>query len=525
MKFLSHIDKNLTIFCLFQRYTVVGTSLIEEGNGDRDNGAGPSSSSSQHKNGEEPVVPLESQGKGTDAEINKSKSSGSSTSNSDVEDNDSNSDHDSSGSSDDGQKTGKSKKLKKKVSVKSAGRSELDTFFHQLVFDFRGSVTSHLSKIARSAIKEDKKIKNVEEFVKVKDEIEKRVLELLIELGCNRVPEIAVIRRIKGILDTKYPYMFSENPMEIVKGVPRRVFSERGTGGAKGVDGADKALQSKFNRMLSKHRCLTGNNIQLKVKELPKGKESRLSGPGGEPLRSQKGKHKIAHGVSQEKFYPKGDGKIQEFLQDYDVVDINDSDEKEALFEKYRETVQILISRRTTNFLSCVPGFFVNQLHLKNHFEALANHSVTEAIDNEIVEAFKDLKMVLNIWCQDDEELQNRKKYASLKRNECNGSMIPEYVHLLRELTLVWHENLGGFIRYEGEQESNSPHIVAYKSDPLCFSVCLEQTTVFQNLTFTCALASFFHLAFIGQVEYPKKGEAVAVWLQKKVARIDDKSK
>jgi hypothetical protein len=55
------------------------------------------------------------------------------------------------------------------------------------------------------------------------------------------------------------------------------------------------------------------------------------------------------------------------------------------------------------------------------------------------------------------------------------------------------------------------------------FEVHAEGKAFLVGLNFNEALAGFFHLSFVGNLRYPEDGEAVAVWLQRKVAGIDER--
>jgi hypothetical protein len=68
-----------------------------------------------------------------------------------------------------------------------------------------------------------------------------------------------------------------------------------------------------------------------------------------------------------------------------------------------------------------------------------------------------------------------------------------------------------------------SPHIVFIEEQSsYTFEVHAEQKLFMTDLNFNEALTSFLHLAFVGNLRYPENGEAVAVWIQRKVAGIND---
>lgn len=90
----------------------------------------------------------------------------------------------------------------------------------------------------------------------------------------------------------------------------------------------------------------------------------------------------------------------------------------------------------------------------------------------------------------------------------------------------VWHKSKTGLFRTPEEIGPMSPHIVFIEErDRFSFEVHAELKPFFTGLNFHEAIASFLHLAFVGNLQYPENGEAVAVWLQRKVACINDPGK
>jgi len=87
-----------------------------------------------------------------------------------------------------------------------------------------------------------------------------------------------------------------------------------------------------------------------------------------------------------------------------------------------------------------------------------------------------------------------------------------------------FHKRLDRLIQFPGEHKSNSVHIVCQEfSDPLLFDVHFEQKKVLEDLSYPCALVFFQHyLIFIGQRKYPSEAEAVAIVLQRRVAKIEE---
>jgi len=112
---------------------------------------------------------------------------------------------------------------------------------------------------------------------------------------------------------------------------------------------------------------------------------------------------------------------------------------------------------------------------------------------------------------------------AMLKGIELNGSHIPEFVCLLRQLNSEWHKKAGGLFRFPTEPEDdNSPHFFCpHGPASVKFDVHVEQKKIFSDLNFSEALRAFFAITHIGNIHYPEAGEAVAILLQRKLAGIN----
>jgi hypothetical protein len=111
---------------------------------------------------------------------------------------------------------------------------------------------------------------------------------------------------------------------------------------------------------------------------------------------------------------------------------------------------------------------------------------------------------------------------AKLKGSELNGSIIPEFICLLRQLNMEWHNTAGAFLRFPGEPEDDSPHIFCPDGvGSNKFDLHAEYEKVYTDLNFSEALRAFFSVAFIGNIHYPEAGESVAIVLQRKLAGIN----
>ncbi len=79
-------------------------------------------------------------------------------------------------------------------------------------------------------------------------------------------------------------------------------------------------------------------------------------------------------------------------------------------------------------------------------------------------------------------------------------------------------------MRFPDEEEPNSLHLLCVErpgGGDMVFDIHLEQRKVLSGMKLTTAVASFFHVAFIGQLRYPREGEAVAILLQRRLAKVD----
>ena len=97
---------------------------------------------------------------------------------------------------------------------------------------------------------------------------------------------------------------------------------------------------------------------------------------------------------------------------------------------------------------------------------------------------------------------------------------------LLRELNHLWKKNRSGFLRFPNQPDIDLPHLICEEGEfGYEFNLRALGVTVFHSLSFNDAIAAFFHLTFAVGLRYPENGEAVAVWLQRKVAGLDEKGK
>jgi hypothetical protein len=311
-----------------------------------------------------------------------------------------------------------------------------------LIENFDECVVKYLDKVARDAVENQEEIEDPRTFAHVKRAIEDRILDLLLKHTENRtVPPLDFFKKVVNTLANKYSYMFLTDPTTVLDGMKIRKFDQRGTGGVLGVEHIPKALSQKYRRLIDKMnsgKALGKRKNQEETEKKPK--KARLP---------------RVYGVDQAKFYsgdPLADDLVNVLETLYGV------NEREFEFSRNRPAVQKLLTN-SVDIHSSVPGFFDDVIHLKNQFEWLTNSSIVDKINDEVPRQFGLLKLVLEDLYP-TQEFKLQAEAAKLKCGDRFGSKIPEYVFLLRELTMVWHSSRSGLIRTPEETAPSSPHIV-----------------------------------------------------------------
>jgi hypothetical protein len=229
-------------------------------------------------------------------------------------------------------------------------------------------------------------------------------------------------------------------------------------------------------------------------------------------------KRKRVYGINSEKFYATSTEEQNIFLEELEFVD--SAEEREILFSEHRKDIQHRLTS-SRDLFSAVPGFFTCMRHAESHFEWLTGKRIAATIEEELPRQFKLVKAVVQSMCA-TKEFRLNLEIAKLKGSEQNGSFIPEFVCLLRQLNLEWHKNSGGLLRFPSEVEEDSPHIFCRDGiASVSFDLHAEKQKIYSNLNFSEALRGFFYVSFIGNLHYPEEGEAVAILLQRKVAGIN----
>lgn len=310
-----------------------------------------------------------------------------------------------------------------KFPSRQASANALQQILKLLVESFDESVIQHLDKMSKEAVTTKERIEDPRKFAHVKRAIEDRILDLLLlHTDQTSVPTLDFFKKVVYTLANKYPYMFLEDPTKTVDGVTVRIFNQRGTGGVSGVDFIPKSLSQKYRRIIDKNNSLkkgvTGHaNESVESEQVPK-----------------KRKLPQVYGVDKSKYYPCGSCTMEENLVEF-LENLSTTGEREKAFEANRTSVQKLLTS-SANMHSAVPGFFSDPSHCQKHFEWLTNISIVAKVGEEIPKQFEFLKFVLKKWCP-TKEFWLRAEAAKLKCNDHDGSKIPEYVFLLRELNQV----------------------------------------------------------------------------------------
>jgi hypothetical protein len=378
-------------------------------------------------------------------------------------------------------------------------------FLKFLISNFEDLVINYLDHSVRNAFIQQKKIEDEKEFKRIKLAVETRVLDLLLNHGTwNEIPNAAYFRQIVGVLANRYPDMFLEDPMVTVGGITVRRFAGKGVGGFTGISSLPKALRQKFTRLVENK---TGVVKKKTVRDLPDGTSVHQV-----PLKKKK-----VYGIPSEKYYVSSTEEKDNFFAELENVE--NPEEREAIFSQNRNNLQhALVSSR--DIFTAVPLFFSDLVHVERHFEWLTGKSLASSIQQELPRQFKLVKAVV-LHTYSTKEFRLHLEIAKIKGAELNGSFIPEFICLLRQLNVQWHHTPGGLLRFPNEPEPSSPHIFCSEGvASLKFDLHFEMKKIFNDLNFSEVLRAFFSLAFIGNLHYPEEGESVAILLQRKVAGI-----
>jgi len=317
-----------------------------------------------------------------------------------------------------------------------------------LIEDFDQSVVNELDRVSKEAVRNQEKIEDPRIFGHVKKAIEDQIVNLLVQHTDNKaVPPQSFFKKVLTTLANKYSYMFLEDPTIEVNGMKIRKFDQRTAGGVLGVDHIPRSLAAKYRRLIDK---MNGKEQTGKENKEATGsfKKTRV----GHVYGADPSKVIASHTVTV-------DNDLIEHLKNLD-----DTEERERVFATNRNAIYKLLSS-SRDIRNAVPGFFEDQRHCKSQFEWMTNKTIVERINQEIPIQFEYLKTVLYSWIS-TKDFREKAEAIKLKTAEQDGSKIPEYVFLLRELSNHWHLKRSGLIRTAEEDSPFSPHIV------YCDTIC-----------------------------------------------------
>jgi hypothetical protein len=332
-------------------------------------------------------------------------------------------------------------------------------FLSMIDKNFDDCVASELDKKCREALKDQKQITDEKEYRSVKNAIEIRILELIEDnFPPGVVPKIDMFRDIRKILARKYSYMYEKDPSVIIDGVTLKLFNSRGTGGMSGVEGMPFVMQQRYRRR--------------RDQSIGRYQTPQLTKP--EDVKSEKvnrKRKKNVYGADQLKYHVLSSKSKEEFIAA--LEEINDPTEREQLFAHNRDILQEIL-RNSLFVFDDLPQFFENDGHIRTHFEWVTNRSIVENIHEQMDRQMNYLKLVLEKLAPNKEFYCNMES-ANVKTAEMDGCITPQHVTLLRELNLLYHKTRSGFLRYEDEEECNSPHIVVTEDFHFSIHVSLPE--------------------------------------------------
>ena len=372
-------------------------------------------------------------------------------------------------------------------------------WLQDLIFNFKEYIVDDLSKPTRDAFGSNQLNFNSEaQEAKVRMEIKNSIVDHLVTIfGGNGAPKIAQVRKIVQELQFVYPAMFKEE-----KGKKMRTGWK--FGGSSGPDGLAKqilsAIQKKDKRSEVRKRLNSGDS----------GDSSTSDSLDGLP--SKKKKMKPVFGVNTDKYYvTKVSEEAKEALKELSNVEKN-CEERESVFEKYRSDLQAFFLNAKVAIPNQVPAFFQSPKHLQSHFLYLTGAS--ESLDDKIEKSYSKQIDILErvLRCSyDDEDLSKTISDAEIRCVEnYRASEMFKDITIFREAAAKMSGSEKGrsaFIRLMEDRDpiATSPHILGYyDGEDWRFDIYVDKLPALRGLNMTDALASFLHLCFVFNLQYPK---------------------
>ena len=228
----------------------------------------------------------------------------------------------------------------------------------QLFENFDTVIISKCSQETRLAWTNKEEIQNKEKFTSVRFEIIKELKKYLMQTyGTVSLPTEEKLKEIvQKTLTVGYPYMFGTGSNTASEN--EELASGYGRGGIHGI----KHLPRQIRVELSKEQN------KLRREEL-KANEDRVGDEEADESLVKKGRTKQKFGINNAKFYAKASSTQIENVEG--TVSVESASDRETIYSRNRPALcqQIRVSGKIINRV--VRGFFLDPVHIKNHFHYL----------------------------------------------------------------------------------------------------------------------------------------------------------
>jgi len=369
--------------------------------------------------------------------------------------------------------------------------------------NYKTAVIGKCSRRVQEAVENNIDIKDLREKKEVRNSIINETVACLLDIfGGVGKPGIAQMRELVSEMGFLYPAMFKEDESGFGYGL----------GGGKGITGLP-------NQMLDRYRT--------RMAELKKKTTFEEAGVVEEAAHEKKkGKKKLIYGIDNELWYTTKSEASSAAL----ISKANDESSFEKREQVYKENRKELITQfRDSQKLignSC-RGFFTDYRHLEEHFKVITNSCGLTAI---VEESLKQQMGYLEAYLSHTIKTVDFADFLSAVEVACqaeyDGSFLYKYVEILRRAGDHFDKKGSVLVRLKEEPvTTDSPHIVAIAVQRIwIFEVWVDKMKLLENLTLAQAIASFLHLSFTFNLQYPKESQTVADLWQRKFAKYGDAS-
>ena len=202
-------------------------------------------------------------------------------------------------------------------------------------------------------------------------------------------------------------------------------------------------------------------------------------------------------------------------------------EKREEVYQMYRVELHSELRNAKNDIKKFSDGFLKDHRHLSSHFAWLtAAEPLNQKVEENLYTQLDHLETYLRHKIQTLEFMQNMENVELVCEMELNGSRTFKDIHLLRLACSHFDKTDGSdIIRIEsdGPCVTSSPHLVSVRVDKsFIFEFWVEGTELMGKMDMGTAIASFLHLCFILNLQYPKGGQTVADLLQRGVAEYGD---